>query len=51
MNELRKIEPTKRSWGDYLTASWVFEGFWEKLALLIMLSLGIWKILNLIFGI
>lgn len=50
MNELRKIETT-RLWSDYLTASWVFEGFFEKCALIILSALAIWKIGELIFGI
>ena len=48
--ELKPIEKRKLEMYEKLKASWYFERWYEKLILVVMAVLSVWKILNLIVG-
>jgi hypothetical protein len=48
MNELRSIINKQRRIGDYLKLAWYFDRWYEKVILVVLGVLEIWKIFDLI---
>ena len=51
-NELRSITDPKQSLGDIvkqINLAWCFDAWYEKIILVVLSTLGIWKILGWIF--
>lgn len=48
MNERREILDKKTEMGDYLKLGWIFDKAYEKIILVVLGILGIWKLLNLV---
>jgi hypothetical protein len=48
MDEIRNILNPRKSIADYLKFNWIFERFYEKIILVLLSGLGVWKILNLV---
>ena len=46
--DLKPLEKHKMNLGEKMSASWYFEKWWEKVILVVLSVMGLWKIIELI---
>lgn len=46
MSELRSISDRNLRIGDYLRLPWIFDFWYEKLILVVLCTLGLWKLFS-----
>lgn len=51
MTELRSIINKRREIGEALRLAWYFEKWYEKVILVVLMTLGVWKLVNIVGGI